>query len=239
MKLLISYNSKDYEIANTIKQLFEGLNFSVWIDTHQIREGDDIGYRISRAILKVDAVIPIISPNSIKSHWVEWEIDFCLSREYFEKLRLLFPILISGINLPKRLKTHNYIDFRSWDLIEDNFPKLVAILLNSNPAYTTKFYGNPYFINFDEIRITPKKDDGILTYRSPLAGTYYSKESTRSLPLINEGERVELGQVLCIIHTMNYFNKIEAENSGIVLKKLVQNGTPVYDYQPLFLIKYR
>ena len=55
--------------------------------------------------------------------------------------------------------------------------------------------------------------------------------------LVKEGDRVEKGQVLCIIEAMKLMNEIESEVSGIVKKILVENGEPVEYGQPLFLIQ--
>jgi acetyl-CoA carboxylase biotin carboxyl carrier protein len=51
------------------------------------------------------------------------------------------------------------------------------------------------------------------------------------------GDRVEPGQVLCIIESMKLMNEIESEVSGIVAAKLVENGRPVEYGEALFAIR--
>jgi len=41
------------------------------------------------------------------------------------------------------------------------------------------------------------------------------------------GDRVEKGQVICIIEAMKLMNEIEADASGEVVKCLVSNGQPI------------
>jgi acetyl-CoA carboxylase biotin carboxyl carrier protein len=54
---------------------------------------------------------------------------------------------------------------------------------------------------------------------------------------VGEGEKVEKGQVLCIIEAMKLMNEIEAEVSGKVHSILVENAQPVEYGQPLFLLE--
>lgn len=73
--------------------------------------------------------------------------------------------------------------------------------------------------------------------KAPIVGTFYRAPAPDAPPYVKEGDRVEKGQVLCIIEAMKLMNEIESEVSGIVRKILVQNGEPVEYGQPLFLIE--
>lgn len=78
---------------------------------------------------------------------------------------------------------------------------------------------------------------GCVEVRAPIVGTFYRAPAPDAPPYVKEGDRVEKGQVLCIIEAMKLMNEIESEVSGIVKKILVQNGEPVEYGQPLFLIQ--
>src|ERR1019366_4050803 len=54
---------------------------------------------------------------------------------------------------------------------------------------------------------------------------------------VSPGDRVEKGQVICIIEAMKLMNEIEADASGEVVKCLVTNGQPIEFGQPLFAIR--
>ncbi len=73
--------------------------------------------------------------------------------------------------------------------------------------------------------------------KAPIVGTFYRRPAPDAEPYVKEGDRVEKGQVLCIIEAMKLFNEIESEVSGVVRKILVEDGEPVEYGQPLFLIE--
>ena len=71
---------------------------------------------------------------------------------------------------------------------------------------------------------------------SPMPGTFYSASSPDSSPFVKEGDKVSKGDSLCIIEAMKIMNEIEAEESGTIVKFLVDDGSAVDYNQPLFLI---
>jgi len=73
--------------------------------------------------------------------------------------------------------------------------------------------------------------------KSPMIGTFYRSSGPDSPVFVQVGDMVEKGQVICIIEAMKLFNEIEAEQSGRIVKVLVENATPVEYDQPLFLIE--
>ncbi len=72
---------------------------------------------------------------------------------------------------------------------------------------------------------------------SPIVGTFYRSADPNSAPFVNVGDRVRLGQVLCIIEAMKLMNEIEAEVAGEVMKVHPENGQPVQYGDPLFTIR--
>ncbi|GGJ23189.1 acetyl-CoA carboxylase biotin carboxyl carrier protein [Deinococcus roseus] len=77
----------------------------------------------------------------------------------------------------------------------------------------------------------------LVPVKAPIVGTYYSASSPDAAPYIQVGDRVQLGQVLCIVEAMKLMNEIESEVAGIVRKILVNNAQPVEYGQDLFLIE--
>jgi acetyl-CoA carboxylase biotin carboxyl carrier protein len=51
------------------------------------------------------------------------------------------------------------------------------------------------------------------------------------------GDTVKEGQVLCIIEAMKLMNEIEADATGMIVKRFVDNGSPVEYGMPLFGIR--
>jgi acetyl-CoA carboxylase biotin carboxyl carrier protein len=73
--------------------------------------------------------------------------------------------------------------------------------------------------------------------KSPIVGTFYESPSPGSSAFVSTGDRVEKGQVICIVEAMKLMNEIEADASGEIVKRLVTNGQPVEYGQPLFAIR--
>ena len=72
---------------------------------------------------------------------------------------------------------------------------------------------------------------------SPMVGTFYAAPSPTSPPFVKVGDRVNAGDVLCVIEAMKTMNHIESEYSGEVVAVLVENSEPVEYGQPLFVIR--
>ena len=72
---------------------------------------------------------------------------------------------------------------------------------------------------------------------APIVGTFYEAPSPDAGPFVTAGDRVELGQTLCIIEAMKLMNEIQAEEAGTVTQVLAKNGEPVEYDQPLFVIE--
>ena len=74
------------------------------------------------------------------------------------------------------------------------------------------------------------------TQNSPMVGTFYRASSPDSKAFIEEGDKIEVGQVYCIIEAMKLMNEVKSEVTGKVTKILVQNGQAVEFNQPLIVV---
>lgn len=72
---------------------------------------------------------------------------------------------------------------------------------------------------------------------SPMVGTFYSAPSPDAPSFVNVGDKVEVGQTLCIVEAMKLMNEIESDYAGEVKAILVSNEQKVEYGQPLFKIK--
>ena len=75
------------------------------------------------------------------------------------------------------------------------------------------------------------------TVKSPMVGTYYQSPSPSAKPFVAIGQRVEMGDTLCIIEAMKILNQIEADRSGVVKSIMVEDAQPVEFDQPLFVLE--
>jgi acetyl-CoA carboxylase biotin carboxyl carrier protein len=83
----------------------------------------------------------------------------------------------------------------------------------------------------------PAAEEELHIIKSPIVGTFYESPSPGSSAFVSTGDRVEKGQVVCIVEAMKLMNEIEADASGEIVKRLVTNGQPVEYGQPLFAIR--
>ena len=81
----------------------------------------------------------------------------------------------------------------------------------------------------------PAEPEGHIV-KSPMVGTFYRSSAPGSQVFVEIGQNINAGETLCIIEAMKLLNEIEADQSGVVKKVLVENGQPVEYGQPLFII---
>jgi acetyl-CoA carboxylase biotin carboxyl carrier protein len=74
----------------------------------------------------------------------------------------------------------------------------------------------------------------IVLVESPMVGNFYRSSSPDADPFVEEGDRVEVGQTLCILEAMKLFNEFKSDHAGTVRKVLVDDAQPVEFGQPLF-----
>ena len=72
---------------------------------------------------------------------------------------------------------------------------------------------------------------------SPMVGTFYRAASPDSKVFVEEGQKVSKGDTVCILEAMKMMNQVTAEQSGTIIKILIEDSEPVEFGQPLFIIK--
>ena len=77
----------------------------------------------------------------------------------------------------------------------------------------------------------------LLDITAPMVGTFYRAPAPGEPAFIEVGNRVDVGQTVCILEAMKLMNELEAEVSGEVVEILVDNGTPVEFGQVLMRVK--
>lgn len=77
----------------------------------------------------------------------------------------------------------------------------------------------------------------LVTIKSPMIGTFYRRASPDKPNLVEVGDEITPGKVVCIIEAMKLFNEIESEVKGKIVKALVEDASPVEYDQPLFLVE--
>ncbi len=78
---------------------------------------------------------------------------------------------------------------------------------------------------------------GLFVVKSPIVGTFYRAPDPTSAPFVNVGDKIRVGQVLCIIEAMKLMNEIEAEVAGEIVTIRHESGQPVQYGEPLFVVR--
>ena len=82
----------------------------------------------------------------------------------------------------------------------------------------------------------PSIDKKWIEIKSPMVGTFYRSPAPDEPAFASIGDRIRVGQTVCIIEAMKLMNEIEAESAGQVMEVLVENGQPIEFGQPLMYI---
>jgi len=80
-------------------------------------------------------------------------------------------------------------------------------------------------------------DPSLEVVNSPIVGTFYEAPAPGTPAFVSVGDVIKPGKILCIIESMKLMNEIEAEISGTIVKRLVDNGQPVEYGEALYLVK--
>ncbi len=72
---------------------------------------------------------------------------------------------------------------------------------------------------------------------APMVGTFYRWPSPTAKAFVEVGQKVNIGDTICIIEAMKMMNQIESDKAGTIAAILIENGEPVEYGQPIFVIQ--
>ncbi len=134
----ISYSSQDQSFAERLYADLRAKNLRCWFAPEDLKIGDRFQERIEESIRLFDKVMIVLSENSMKSRWVEREVNAAREREDRENRTVLFPIRIDDavMNAPQPwaadIRRSRHIgDFSRWkdhDLYTMGFERLLRDL---------------------------------------------------------------------------------------------------------------
>lgn len=83
MKVFLSYVNSDREKAHRLAQQLERHGLSIWLADQELMPGENWALRIGEALDKADALVVLITPESMRSDEVRREIDYALASDRF------------------------------------------------------------------------------------------------------------------------------------------------------------
>jgi len=131
----ISYSSIDQEFAERLHADLQASGVRCWYAPEDLRIGDRFRARIDEAIRIYDKLLIVLSENSVRSAWVETEVETAFERERRESRTMLFPIRIDDAVMQTNAawaadirRTRHIGDFRNWK-DHDSWQKVFKRLL--------------------------------------------------------------------------------------------------------------
>lgn len=83
----------------------------------------------------------------------------------------------------------------------------------------------------------PASDVGLHVIKSPFVGTFYASPGPGKPVYAKVGDKVKVGQALCVLEAMKIMNEIDADVNGEIVEICVENESLVEFGQPIFKIK--
>ena len=103
-------------------------------------------------------------------------------------------------------------------------------LKNNKVEYVAKEFVNvvekssPVKVEKVEEQVNDVKGEWI---KAPFVGTFYAAPSANEAPYVKVGQKINKGDVICILEAMKVMNEIKSNKSGTVLEIKAQNGNMV------------
>ena len=89
----------------------------------------------------------------------------------------------------------------------------------------------------EQPELPPPAGPHVKRVAAPLTGVFYRSSSPDAQAFVDVGDRVEAGDVLCILEAMKLFNEIQSDYAGTVARILPENGELVSQGAELFWIE--
>ena len=144
-KIFLCHSSLDKDF---VRQLANDLKFwgaKVWYDEWEIKIGDSLTQKIGEGIKDSAYLGVVLSPDSIKSSWVQRELSAALSKELEVRDVFILPILYRTCEIPILLKDKRYANFT--DKYNTGLNELLPILGGYSDTFITE-----YFSRFNKVK---------------------------------------------------------------------------------------
>lgn len=109
MRVFISHAHADQAFAAQLADLLRKAKFEPF-DAEDLPAGENVALAIGRALDRADAIIFVLSPEAVKSPWVQKEIEYALTEPRFAGGRLV-PVMVRPTkDVPWILRKLQFID---------------------------------------------------------------------------------------------------------------------------------
>lgn len=110
-RVFLSHSSQDKAFTRRLSDDLKRNGARVWLDEAALEPGVQWKQQLDRAIVDNDFVIAVLTPVSIESTWVQYEIRRALAHGEREGRIKLIPLLLRRCNVPPELARLQLVDF--------------------------------------------------------------------------------------------------------------------------------
>lgn len=107
-QIFLSYSHEDEIWAEQIRTELAARGIKAFSALREIRAGDDIAQGISEALVRSQAYVILLSPESVQSRWILRELQAALSL----RRGSVFPIVIRNCDIPASIQDIRFLDAR-------------------------------------------------------------------------------------------------------------------------------
>jgi hypothetical protein len=108
LQVFISYATADARLVAKIEKFIKDRGYTPWTGNAELLPGDEIAQRISEGISTADVFVVVVSENSLRSKWVQFETESAILREA-EKRIVVVPVVIGDAPPPAYLLSRFYL----------------------------------------------------------------------------------------------------------------------------------
>jgi len=109
--------------------------------------------------------------------------------------------------------------------VRQSLPQVANVFTET--AQTMVVVPSPPPVTQSDSSVLSPGDKNWVSITSPMVGTFYRAPAPNEPSYVEIGDRIAVGQIVCIIEAMKLMNEIESEVSGQVMEIAVENGQPV------------
>lgn len=134
MKVFLSYSQSDRALASQLAHSLKASGLEVWDTQSEIFPGDNWAEKTSQALQESEAMIVLLSDESLHSAMVRWEVEYGLGNKNYRGR--LIPVLVDGARLeqsedfPWILRRFNSVDLTRYPHWEEGFRQVAQSLLS-------------------------------------------------------------------------------------------------------------
>jgi len=117
----LSHSTQDHGFAERLHADLQARGVRCWFAPEDLKIGDRFHERIEESIRLHDKLVIVLSESSVRSRWVEREVNAGIEREERDKRLVLFPVRIDDAVMAAEQpwaadlrRTRHIGDFRGW-----------------------------------------------------------------------------------------------------------------------------